>query len=65
MLDLRRFTGHEMRLGEKLIEFNWGFLLLLALIASMGFAMLYSVAEGSFSPWALLPMTVIATSRPS
>lgn len=52
MLDLRRFTGHEMRLGEKLIEFNWGFLLLLALIASMGFAMLYSVAEGSFSPWA-------------
>ena len=53
MLDLRRFTGHEMRLGEKLAEFNWGFLLLLALIASMGFAMLYSVAEGSFSPWAL------------
>lgn len=53
MLDLRRFTGHEMRLGEKLIEFNWGFLLLLLLIASMGFAMLYSVAEGSFSPWAL------------
>ncbi len=53
MLDLRRFTGHEMRLGEKLAEFNWGFLLLLTLIASMGFAMLYSVAEGSFSPWAL------------
>lgn len=52
MLDLRRFTGHEMRLGEKLIEFNWGFLLLLLLIASIGFAMLYSVAEGSFSPWA-------------
>jgi rod shape determining protein RodA len=46
MLDLRRFTGHEMRLGEKLIEFNWGFLLLLMLIASIGFAMLYSVAEG-------------------
>ena len=44
MLDLRRFTGHEMRLGEKLAEFNWGFLLLLTLIASMGFAMLYSVA---------------------
>lgn len=53
MLDLRRFTGHEMRLGEKLVEFNWGFLLLLGLIASIGFAMLYSVAEGSFAPWAL------------
>ncbi|MEQ8377239.1 rod shape-determining protein RodA [Parvibaculum sp.] len=52
MLDLRRFTGHEMRLTEKLIEFNWAFLLLLALIASIGFAMLYSVAEGSFTPWA-------------
>ena len=53
MLDLRRFTGHDMRLSEKLGEFNWGFLLLLTLIASMGFAMLYSVAEGNFSPWAL------------
>lgn len=53
MLDLRRFTGHEMRLTEKLGEFNWAFLLLLGLIASIGFAMLYSVAEGSFSPWAL------------
>lgn len=52
MLDLRRFTGHEMRLSEKLAEFNWGFLLLLFLIASIGFAMLYSVAEGSFTPWA-------------
>lgn len=52
MLDLRRFTGHEMRLTEKLVEFNWAFLLLLALIASIGFAMLYSVAEGSFTPWA-------------
>jgi len=52
MLDLRRFTGREMRLADKLIEFNWGFLLLLVLIASIGFAMLYSVAEGSFSPWA-------------
>ncbi len=53
MLDLRRFTGHEMRLTEKLGEFNWSFLLLLTLIASIGFAMLYSVAEGGFSPWAM------------
>ncbi|MBX3492191.1 MAG: rod shape-determining protein RodA [Parvibaculum sp.] len=52
MLDLRRFTGRELRLTDKLAEFNWGFLLLLVLIASIGFAMLYSVAEGSFSPWA-------------
>lgn len=56
MLDLRRFTGREMRLGDKLLEFNWGFLLLITVIASMGFAMLYSVADGSFSPWALKQM---------
>ncbi|MBI1261260.1 MAG: rod shape-determining protein RodA [Rhizobiales bacterium] len=56
MLDLRRFTGREMRISDKLIEFNWGFLLLLAAIASIGFAMLYSVADGSFSPWALRQM---------
>lgn len=56
MLDLRRFTGREMRIADKLLEFNWGFLLLLTIIASMGFAMLYSVADGSFSPWAMKQM---------
>lgn len=56
MFDLRRFTGREMRLGDKLLEFNWGFLLLLTVISSMGFAMLYSVADGSFSPWAMKQM---------
>lgn len=38
--------------GEKLLEINWGFLLLITLIASAGFAMLYSIAGSSFSPWA-------------
>lgn len=56
MLDLRRFTGRDMRISDKLMDFNWGFLLLLAVISSMGFAMLYSVADGSFSPWALKQM---------
>jgi rod shape determining protein RodA len=56
MFDLRRFTGRDMKISEKLLEFNWGFLLLLAVISSMGFAMLYSVADGSFSPWALKQM---------
>ncbi|MDR3500480.1 MAG: rod shape-determining protein RodA [Parvibaculum sp.] len=53
MFDLRRFTGHEMKISDKLMEFNWGFLLLLGVISSIGFAMLYSVADGSFSPWAM------------
>jgi len=56
MFDLTRFTGRDMKLGDKLLEFNWGFLLLLTVISSMGFAMLYSVADGSFSPWALRQM---------
>jgi rod shape determining protein RodA len=37
---------------DKLYEINWGMVLLISLIACVGFAMLYSVAGGSFSPWA-------------
>ncbi len=44
--------GREMKLRDKFFEFNWGFLLLICAIASMGIAMLYSVAEGNFDPWA-------------
>jgi rod shape determining protein RodA len=40
-------------MGEKLLEINWGLVLLIAVIASMGFAMLYSVAGGHFLPWAM------------
>lgn len=45
-------SGREMSLKDKFFEFNWGFLLLVFAIASMGFAMLYSVADGNFDPWA-------------
>lgn len=44
--------GRDMKLKDKFFEFNWGFLLLICAIASMGIAMLYSVADGSFDPWA-------------
>ena len=44
--------GRDLRLKEKFFEFNWGLLLLLFAIASMGFAMLYSVADGNWDPWA-------------
>jgi rod shape determining protein RodA len=37
---------------EKLIEINWGLVLLITIIASAGFAMLYSDANGHLSPWA-------------
>ena len=39
--------------ADKLLEINWGLLLLITLCACAGFAMLYSVAVGQFHPWAL------------
>src|SRR6201996_991025 len=38
--------------ADKLLDVNWGLVLLIAVIACAGFAMLYSVAGGRFSPWA-------------
>ena len=40
-------------IGEKLLDVNWGLVLLITLIAGGGIAMLYSVAGGHFHPWAL------------
>ncbi len=37
---------------DKLYEINWGVVLLVTIIACIGFSMLYSVAGASFSPWA-------------
>ncbi len=39
-------------LAEKLAGVNWSLVLLLAGIAGIGFAVLYSAAGGSFEPWA-------------
>ncbi|HEU4549970.1 MAG TPA: rod shape-determining protein RodA [Rhizomicrobium sp.] len=38
---------------DKLLEINWGLVLLIVLIAVAGISMLYSVAGGHFQPWAL------------
>jgi rod shape determining protein RodA len=45
-------TRRTLSVGEKLLEVNWGLVLLIAVIACVGFAMLYSVAGGNFDPWA-------------
>ncbi|WP_397542733.1 rod shape-determining protein RodA [Roseovarius salis] len=37
---------------RKVLHFNWGLAILLTAVAGIGFLMLYSVAGGSFSPWA-------------
>jgi rod shape determining protein RodA len=39
-------------LAEKLWSINWGLVLLLSIIAGIGFATLYSAANGSWHPWA-------------
>jgi rod shape determining protein RodA len=38
---------------DKLLEINWGLVLLIALISVAGIIMLYSVAGGHLQPWAL------------
>jgi rod shape determining protein RodA len=50
-----------MTLGEKLSQVSWGLVLLLAMIAGVGFAMLYSAAGGNVSPWALPQMARFGT----
>ena len=42
----------EISLAEKVGQINWGLVFVIALIAGIGCAMLYSAAEGSFDPWA-------------
>jgi rod shape determining protein RodA len=42
----------ELTLADKFRGIQWGLLLLLGLIAAIGFAMLYSAANGEFQPWA-------------
>ena len=48
--------GTQMTLAQKFLQLNWGLILLLLLVASIGFAMLYSAAGGSFEPWAVRQM---------
>jgi rod shape determining protein RodA len=40
-------------MADKLLDVNWGLVLLISIIASAGIAMLYSVAGGHWTPWAL------------
>ncbi|MEI9931018.1 MAG: rod shape-determining protein RodA [Rhizomicrobium sp.] len=49
-----------LTLTDKLFEVNWGLMLLIGIIAGIGFAMLYSVAGASFSPWAGKQMAYFA-----
>ena len=47
-----RFAAPGMTLMQKLGAMSWGLVALLVLTAGLGFAMLYSAANGSLEPWA-------------
>jgi rod shape determining protein RodA len=53
-MNLRSYgpARHTPALPQKLSQINWGVILFITLIACAGFAVLYSAAGGSFSPWA-------------
>ncbi|HEY4076346.1 MAG TPA: rod shape-determining protein RodA [Rhizomicrobium sp.] len=55
---LRPYAAAKRTLSfaDKLLEVNWGLVLLIALIACAGIAMLYSVAGAHFQPWAVKQM---------
>jgi len=42
----------SLSISEKMLEVNWGLVLLIGVIASIGLAMQYSVAGGHINPWA-------------
>ncbi len=45
-------TAPELTLGRKLLSINWLLIILIVLVAGVGFAMLYSAAGGDVDPWA-------------
>ena len=47
----------ELTLRNKLGQMSWGLVLLLTMTSCLGFAMLYSAANGSLEPWASRQMT--------
>ena len=49
---MRTRTPSDMRLAQKFWQVNWALVLLVTMAASIGFAMLYSAANGNLSPWA-------------
>jgi rod shape determining protein RodA len=51
-----QFSRSEMSLREKLWHVSWSFVLLIAIVCSIGFMTLYSAANGSLQPWAARQM---------
>jgi rod shape determining protein RodA len=54
------FGQRALTFADKLRGLQWSLVLLLATISAIGFAMLYSAANGDFQPWASRQMTRFA-----
>jgi len=54
------FGQRALTFADKLRGLQWSLVLLLAAISAIGFAMLYSAANGDFQPWASRQMTRFA-----
>jgi len=55
-----RFRNPEMSFGDKVWQINWSLVFLATVIAGIGFAMLYSAANGNMEPWASRQMVRFA-----
>ena len=55
-MSIGSYGKRELTLGRKILQINWFLVLLLIMIASVGFAMLYSAANGNWQPWAMRQM---------
>jgi rod shape determining protein RodA len=53
---------HELTFGDKVRGINWGLILLISAISGIGFAMLYSAANGNMQPWASKQMARFAVA---
>ena len=51
---------HELTFSDKVRGINWGLIFLISAISGIGFAMLYSAANGNLQPWASRQMTRFA-----
>ena len=47
-----RLNPNAMTFGQRFWQLNWILILLICALASIGFAMLYSAGNGSYTPWA-------------
>ncbi|HEX3535797.1 MAG TPA: rod shape-determining protein RodA [Stellaceae bacterium] len=60
MASISEFGRRELRFADKLRGIRWSFLFLVAAISGIGFAMLYSAANGDVDPWASRQMVRFA-----